>query len=162
MFWLGLKFFILRLCILLWTTQKTDLQGNDPSISQLTTKIIHFESQLTSLFVVSTPFKLQPSPNRYNAHCFSYGTKQLTPYGYCTTNYQNTFTPQRSFHVLPYVIYILMIQIKKFSLWTTNVFSNRQKTLLRQFSFATKTWLSETKPQFYSRKLSDIPLIELQ
>ena len=69
----------------------------DSLTSQLSTKKLHFKSQLASLYTVSKPYKIQLNPNRYNDHYISYASKFPTPYGYWTSNIEKIFTLQMKF-----------------------------------------------------------------
>ena len=49
-------------------SSKPDLHRDDSLTSQFSTEKFQFNPQLTSLYMVSTPFKFQSNPNRCNDH----------------------------------------------------------------------------------------------
>ena len=76
------------------SSSKTDLDRDDSLTSQLSTENFQFKPKLTPLYMVSTPYKFQLKPNRYNDHYISYASKQLALYDYLTTKIQKIFTVQ--------------------------------------------------------------------
>ena len=68
-------------------SSKPDLQRDLPLLSQLLTEKFQFKSQSTWLYIVSTPYKFQLNPNRYNDNYISPASKQLAPYEYWTANF---------------------------------------------------------------------------
>ena len=76
---------------------KPDLRRDDCSTSQLSPEKYQFFSELTSLYMISTPYNSQPNLNLYNGQFISYTSQQLAPYEYCTANFQINFTLQMTF-----------------------------------------------------------------
>ena len=76
---------------------KPDSHRDDSITSQLSTGKFQFKAQLTSLYMVSTPHKLQLNPNRFIDHHISYASEQLAPSEYWTANYHKIFTLQMNF-----------------------------------------------------------------
>ena len=81
---------------------KIDLHKNDSLTTQLSTRKFLFKSRLTSLYMVSTPYKFQVNPNCCEDHYMSYVSKQLAPYESWTANIQKLFNLQTNF-LRPYV-----------------------------------------------------------
>ena len=59
---------------------KPDFYGDDSLISQISTEKFKFKPELTSLHMVSTPYKFQLTPNRYVDRYISSVSKQLAPF----------------------------------------------------------------------------------
>ena len=79
------------------SSQKPNMYRDDSLTFQFTTENFHFKSQMTSLYMVSRPFELQPNPNRYKDHYISNASKHLASNYYWTSNIQNIFTLQMKF-----------------------------------------------------------------
>ena len=76
---------------------KPDLHRDDSLTSQLSTEKLVFKLQLTSLYMVSTPYKSQFIPKDIQDLYVSYASKHLAPNKYWTANNQKIFTLQLKF-----------------------------------------------------------------
>ena len=91
---------------------KPHLHRDDSLTSQLSTEQFQFKPQLTSLYMVSSPYKFQLNPNRYNDHYILCASKQLAPYEYWSANDRKKLLCKSFFNEFQYLICILMIQIR--------------------------------------------------
>ena len=76
---------------------KPDLHRDSSLTSQLSSESFLFKSQLTSPYLLSTPYKYQLNPNRYNYLYIPNASKQLAPADYCNIINQKIFTLQMKF-----------------------------------------------------------------
>ena len=60
-------------------SSKPDLIRDDSLTSQLSTENSQYKPQLTSLYIVSTPYNFQLNPNRFDDHYTSYLSQQIAP-----------------------------------------------------------------------------------
>ena len=61
-------------------SQKPNSHPDGSLSSQLSTGEFQFKAQLTSLYIVSTPYNFQLNPNRYADHYILNASKQLASY----------------------------------------------------------------------------------
>ena len=71
-------------------SSKPGLRRDDSLLSQLLTENFHYKHQLTSLYMVSTPYKFQLSPNRYHDPYISCASKYLAPLSTGLQKFENS------------------------------------------------------------------------